>query len=151
MNKPPGIKLSGRGLTVLMFSVIFTTMSILITGTILMGRAADKPLPVDVTIGNRMMPVADGSGAVMTEVVVIENNSEAEIPNLDISINKQYFLYQGTPLKEGDELVVPQAIFSTKSNQRYDCKKYPVTKIIVTGKLPSGARGVFEKKFQPAN
>lgn len=147
MKHKPAYQLSGRGLSALLFTVIATTMTILVVSTLSMGRAVDKPLPVDVAVGKRPVPVPGGGGAMMTDVVILSNQSGDSIPNLDISINSQYFLYRDAPLAQGEELVLPQSIFSTKSSQRYDPERYPLTSITVTGRLPSGSRGVIEKAF----
>lgn len=143
----PARQLSGRKVTVILYTAVLATISTVLIGTYSMGRPSDAPLPVDVTIEKRPVPVPDGTGAVVTDVIVVKNNSDDEFPKLDISINGQYFLYRDSPLMPREELVVPQSIFSTKSNLRYDCKKYPIDSIVVTGRLPSGSRGVHEIEF----
>jgi len=56
-------------------------------------------------------------------------------------------LYRDSPVLPAERLVFPQSIFSTKSNQRWVPGRYPLTKISVTAKLPSGRRGVKIERF----
>ncbi|MEZ6086529.1 MAG: hypothetical protein R3C05_00530 [Pirellulaceae bacterium] len=140
----PGPRLSGPKTTLMLYGLIVVTISIVVGATIWMGRASDKALPVSAKLDRRMVPVADGSGAIPAEVIVLKNLSDHEIAKVDISINGQYFLYRNSPLAANEELVLPQNIFSTKSNMRYNPEKYPVESITVTGRLPSGSRGVHE-------
>ena len=111
------------------------------------GKAADKPLPVRIELDRRPIQAAHSRGAVVTDVVVIENLSDRSIPNLTADLNGQYFLYRSSPLGPGETLVLPQMIFKTKSNQTFNPKTYPVTEVTVTGRLPSGARGVTQVPF----
>ncbi len=111
------------------------------------GRAAEHTLPVNITLDRRFVETRDGTGAVLTDVVVVESLADFDIPNVTLDLNGQYFLYQDSPLKAGDTLVLPQQIFATKSNQRFTPGRYPIEDVTVTGKLPSGARGVTETPF----
>ena len=142
----PG-QISGKKAIILLYAAVIPTLAAVVASAYSFGRPSDDPLPVTVTLEKRSVPVPDGSGALLTDVVVVHNDSDEPIPNLDISINKQYFLYRNSALDPGEEFVVPQAIFSTKSNQRYNPQRYPPTKVIVTGKLPSGGRGVHKMKI----
>lgn len=142
----PEPKLSGRGLTLLLLLVCLLPLAVLTGYAVMHGPATDKSLPVEVEIGKRPVMLASGEGAVLADVVVIRNQADYAIPNLTIDLNSQYFLYQHQPLQVGEELVLPQEIFSTKSNQRWVPGRYPLTEINVTGRLPSGARGVIEYK-----
>ena len=136
-------RLSSRGLTLALLAACLLPLISLSIYAIIVGGTRDKPLPVIVEIGRRPDPVPDGSGAVLTEVVIIRNLADFEIPRLTIDLNGQYFLHREKPLEIGEELVLPQQIFSTKSNQRWQPGTYPITEINVTGQLPSRARGVF--------
>ena len=140
----PGPRLSGPKVTVLLYASIILTISIVVGATIWMGRASDKPLPVSTELDRRLVPVADGSGSTPADVIVLTNLTDHEIAKVDISINGQYFLYRNSPLAPREELVLPQTIFSTKSNMRFNPKNYPVESITVTGRLPTGSRGVHE-------
>lgn len=107
------------------------------------------PLPVQVTLDNQPVITVSGKGAVMTEVVVIENLSDHEIAKLTIDINGQYLLLQNSPLQIGETLTLPQRVFTDKrSSQRFEPSKYEVEDVVVTGQLPSGARGVSKFDFE---
>ncbi len=100
-----------------------------------------------------MQPVkaSDGSGAVITEVVVVQNLANHEIKRLSVEINGQYLLHRASPLEASQTLVLPQRIFTDKrSSVRLDPLKYPVTEVVVTGQLPNGARGLSQFEFEPA-
>ena len=139
-----GPSLGARGLTLSLLAACFIPLAGLSIYAITVGGAYDKPLPVEVAIDVRPVELASGGGAVLAPVVVIRNLADFEIPRLTIDLNGQYFLHQDAPLRVGEELVLPQEIFSTKSNQRWKPGVYPITEINVTGQLPSRARGVLE-------
>ena len=143
----PAPQLSGTGLTLSLIAVcLFPLVGLSLYAT-LYGRAASKPLPVSVSLGQDIVESPSGEGGVLTEVVVIENLSEHHIPNLTVDLNGQYFLYRDSPLGKGETLTLPQAIFMTKANQRFVPGRYPITEVTVTGRLPSNARGVTETQF----
>ncbi len=143
----PTATLSGRGLLMLLLAVCLFPLISLSLYAVLFGRAAQHTLPVQVLLDRRFVETRDGDGAVLTEVVVIENLADFDIPNLTLDLNGQYFLYQDSPLQAGETLVLPQQIFATKANQRFVPGRYPIDEVTVTGKLPSGARGVSEVLF----
>ena len=107
-----------------------------------------KPLPVEVQLDRQPVETTSGMGAVLTEVVVVRNLSNHEIPRLTLEINEQYLLFQDPPLAVGESLVLPQRVFTDKrSSQRFNPAKYNVEEIVVTGQLPSGSRGVSKFEF----
>ena len=112
------------------------------------GRPSDAPLDVKVTVGHEPVEAFGSQGAVLTEVVTIENLTGHELPNLTVDLNGQYFLHRQSPVAVGERLVLPQQIFATKSNQRWVPGTYPLTEINVTAKLPSGRRGVKIVSFE---
>ncbi len=146
----PAPKLSRWGLTLALLATCLVPLTALSVYAAFFGRAADRPLPVRVLLDRRPVETADGQGAVLTEVVVIENLAEAPIPNLTADLNGQYFLYRDSPLDVGQSIVVPQSVFATKSNQRFVPGRYRITEVNVTGRLPSGARGVTTVEFDTA-
>lgn len=143
----PGPTLSPRGLTLLWLAVCLIPLTAITVYALVYGRASDEPLPVAVSLDKRPVQTAAGGGAMVTDVVVVSNEGGFDIPNLTIDLNGQYFLYRQSPLEAGEELVLPQAIFATKSNQRFVPGRYPITQVNVTGRLPNGARGVAEVRF----
>lgn len=143
----PAPQLSSRGLLLALLMVCLLPLAGLSLYAIFYGSAADRPLPVGVKLERRPVQAADGQGAMLADVVVIENLADHDIPQLTADLNGQYFLYQDAPLKEGETLVVLQSAFATKSNQRFEPGSYPITEVNVTGRLPSGARGVAEFEF----
>lgn len=112
------------------------------------GRPHDAPLDVEVTAGREPVQSVDGQGAVITDVITIENRSGHELPNMTADLNGQYFLYRDSPVAVGERLVLPQQIFATKSNQRWVPGRYPLEHVTVTAKLPSGRRGVKIVRFE---
>ena len=134
--------LSGWALTLALLATCLVPLTALSLYATFFGRAADKPLPVRVTLDLRPLETVDGRGALMTAVVVIENLADHPIPNMTADLNGQYFLYRDSPLDVGQTIVVPQNVFATKSNQRFVPGRYAITEVNVTGRLPSGARGV---------
>lgn len=113
-------------------------------------ESVDGPsLPVAVHLDRQPVETANGTGAVVTEVVVISNLSDHDIPKLTLDINGQYLLFRDSPLGRGETLVLPQRVFTDKrSSQRFNPSKYAVEDVLVTGQLPSGARGVTKFAFE---
>ncbi len=143
----PTPKLSGTALTIALLTVSILPLAGISLYATLYGRAAEKPLPVEVQLDRQLVIDESGQGGLVTDVVVIKNLSEHPIPNLTVDLNGQYFLYRDSPLGENETLVLPQAIFMTKANQRFTPGRYPITDVTVTGRLPSNARGVTEVAF----
>jgi hypothetical protein len=144
----PTARLSSRGLVLLLLGVCLAPLTGLTFYAVRWGRAAEKQLPVLVQFDQRYVPTVNNGPAVLTDVVVIINDSDFEIPQLTININGQYFLYQDQPLKVSEKRAVPLQIFATKANQRWVLGRYPIESVTVTGRLPSGARGVTESLFE---
>ena len=106
-------------------------------------------LPVRVTLDRQPVETANGSGAVVTEVVVVTNLADHPIPKLSVDVNGQYLLFRDSPLKIEEALVLPLRVFTDKrSSQRFNPEKYDVEDVTVTGQLPSGARGVTQFLFE---
>ena len=143
----PTARLSGRGLLLLLLLVSLLPLSALSLYAVFFGRAADRQLPVEVSLDKRPVEALGNQGLILTDVVVIKNNADYSIPNLTVNLNGQYFLYQNAPLDVAQTLVLPQQIFKTKANQVFVPGRYPIDEVTVTGKLPSGARGVTEVVF----
>ncbi len=139
--------LSGKGLTAALLLACILPLLGLTLYAIVVDLPYDRQLPVIVEIGKRPVPVPGGGAAIVADVVILKNQADYEIPRLTIDLNGQYFLHRDKPLGAGEELVLPQQIFSTKSNQRWVPGAYPLTSINVTGQLPSKARGVLEIKY----
>jgi hypothetical protein len=144
----PAPKLTGRAFTLLLLSTCFVPLIGLTVYATFFGRASDADLPVDVGVGVEPIETVGGQGAILTEVIWLKNNFDRDLPNLTIDLNGQYYLYRQSPLKPGERLVLPQQIFSTKSNQRWVPGRYPITEINVTAKLPSGRRAVKTIEYQ---
>lgn len=150
----PTARLTGKQFFGLLLLMCLLPLAGLTCYAVFFGRAHDTPLKVDVGISKEPIPTADGSGALMTDVVWIKSLYDEDLLNVTIDLNGQYFLYRQSPLHAGERLVLPQQIFSTKSNQRFRPGRYPITEINVTGKLPSGRRAVKTATFaedRPAN
>lgn len=143
----PVPQLSSRGLFLSLAAVCLLPLIALTAYAIIFGKASEHKLPVTVSIDRRPLPTVDGSRRILEDVIVIENEADFEIPNLTLNLNGQYFLYQDQPLAIGESLVVRQAAFATKSSQRWVPGLYRIDEVTVTGKLPSGARGVTEVQY----
>lgn len=141
----PTLQLSSLGLGLSLLAMV----TIGLTVYALFPEHVDGPtLPVEVRLDRKPVQTADGQGAVVTEVVVIRNLADHEIPRLTLDINGQYLLFRKSPLKVGQTLVLPQRVFTDKrSSQRFNPSKYKVEDVTVTGQLPSGARGVTRFEF----
>jgi hypothetical protein len=110
---------------------------------------ASMAIPGRVTLDRQVVETKAGGGGTLTNVVVLENLSEAEIPRLSIEVNGQYLLHRDSPLGQAEPLVLPLQVFTDKrSSQRYNFVKYPPKEVIVTGQLPSGARGISKFEFE---
>lgn len=138
----PARTLSPRALTILLLLTCLVPLIALSGYAALFGKARDAPLEVEVVIGKEPVEMLGGQAAVLTDAIVIRNLTDDELPNLTIDLNGQYFLHRQSALGPRERLVFPQQIFATKSNQRWVPGRYPITKISVTAKLPSGRRGV---------
>ena len=143
----PVAQLSARGLFLALAAVCLFPLITLSVYAVVFGKASEHPLPVRVLIDRRPLPTQDGSAQLLEAVVVIESQVDFDIPNVTVNLNGQYFLYQDKPLTARETLLVRQAAFATKSNQRWVPGRYRLTEITVTGKLPSGARGVTEVQY----
>lgn len=106
------------------------------------------PLPVSVSVEEAPVETTNGKFAVMTEVIRVTNTSDGGIGNLTVEINGQYLMTQASPLEPGESIVLPQQVFTDKrSSQRFDPAKTEVEEVVVTGQLPSKARGVSQFEF----
>lgn len=143
----PAPQLSTRGLFLALGAVCLFPLITLSAYAVVFGKASEHKLPVSILVDRRPLPTIDGKAKMLDDVVVIQSEVDFNIPNVTINLNGQYFLYQDRPLAAREELVVRQAAFATKSSQRWVPGRYPITDITVTGKLPSGARGVTEIQF----
>lgn len=143
----PTPRLGGWGLTLALLATCLVPLTGLSLYAVFFGRAADRPLPVRITVDRVPIETADGRAALLTDVIRIENLADHAIPNVTADLNGQYFLYRDSPLSVGETIVIPQNVFATKSNQRFAPGRYPIEVIHVTGRLPSGARGVAEAQF----
>ena len=142
----PTLQLSRRGLLLSLAAMAMVGISVY---AIFPDSVGGPPLPVKVTVDMQPVELTEGGIAKLTEVVVIENLSESEIPRLGIEINGQYLLHRKSPLPVGEPLVLAQRVFTDKrSSQRYRPDKYPAKEIIVMGQLPSGSRGVSKFEFE---
>ena len=84
-----------------------------------------------------------------SETIVLTNLTDHAIPRFSIEINGQYLLFRQTPLGKKERLELPQRVFTDKrSNHRFNPVKYPVEEVVLTGQLPSGARGVTRFLFE---
>jgi hypothetical protein len=142
MPQPP--RLSAFALTLALAATIVSTLGILGIYAWKFGRAREKSLPVTVEIGQFPVPTLDGGVAVLAPAIRLRNQSDAPIPNLAITVNKDFHLYRDSPMPEQGELVLPLEIFKTKSNQTFRPQSMEVRKITVYGQLPSHARGVID-------
>lgn len=142
----PTLQLSSRGLLISLAAMALVGIGVY---AIFPDSVGGPPLPVNVTVGTQVVELSEGGIAKLTDVVVIENLSENEIPRLGIEINGQYLLHRESPLPVGEPLVLPQRVFTDKrSSQRYRPDKYPAKDIVVMGQLPSGSRGVSKFEFK---
>jgi len=143
----PVTRLSSLGLMLALAATCLVPLCGLTVYATFFGRAADRKLPVLVELANRPIDRASGRGAVLDHVVVVTNTADFDIPNVTVDLNGQYFLYRDSPLMAGQSIVIRQSIFATKANQMFVPGRYPITDVTVTGKLPSGGRGVTEVLF----
>ena len=140
----PTPQMSSRQLILALIAVCLAPLITLSGYAVLYGKASEQKLPVEILVDRRLLPTIDGRGQMLDDVLVIKNENDFDIPNVTLNLNGQYFLYQDKPLAAGETLVVRQAAFATKSSQFWEPGVYQITKILVTGRLPSGARGVTE-------
>jgi hypothetical protein len=144
----PTATLAPKTLTMLLIATCLAPLITLSGYAMFFGKASDAPLDVNVVVAKEPVEALGGQGAILTDVIAIENLTDYELPNLTMNLNGQYFLYRDSPVLPGERLVFPQSIFATKSNQRWVPGRYALTKISVTAKLPTGKRGVKIVKFE---
>ena len=141
----PSLQLSRRGLLLSLAAMVGVGMAVY---AMFPDSVGGPDLPVDVQLGIRPVPTTDGTGAMSTEVVMVQSLVDHEIRRLSVEINGQYLLFRESPLQPRESLVLPQRIFTDKrSSARFNPSKYPVEEITVTGQLPSGARGLSQFEF----
>lgn len=144
-NIAPTLQLSRLGLILSLMAMVAVGLSVY---AIFPESVGGPSLPVEVRLDHQPVETANGRGAVITEVVVVSNLTEFDIPRLSLDINGQYLLFRDSPLGKGQTLVVPQRVFTDKrSSQRFNPSKYDIEEITVTGQLPSGARGMTRFEF----
>ncbi len=142
----PTLQLSRRGLLLSLLAMVGAGLGVY---AMFPKSVGGPPLPVEVRLDRQPVQSANGMGAVVTEVVVVQNTSDHDVPKLTLDINGQYLLFRASPLAKGESLVLPQRVFTDKrSSQRFDPSKYGVDDVKVTGQLPSGARGVTTFEFE---
>lgn len=145
----PTLRLSRTGLVLSLLAMVTTGLGVY---ALFPESVGGPPLPVEVSVESKPVETTSGRGAIVTEVVVVKNASENEIPKLTIEINGQYLIIQDKPLSIGETLVLPQSIFTDKrSSQRFNPGKYDVADVTVTGQLPNGARGVSKFEYEHSN
>jgi hypothetical protein len=141
----PTLRLSRRGLILSLLSMVAAGLSVY---ALFPDSVGGPRLPVEVRLDQQPVETANGQGEVLTEVVVIKNLTDHAIPRLSLDINGQYLLFRDSPLAQREVLVLPQRVFTDKrSSQRFNPSKYAVREVVVTGQLPSGARGVTSFEF----
>lgn len=141
----PTLRLSRRGLILSLLAMVGVGLGVY---ALFPSSVGGPSLPVEVTLDRRLVETVGGQGAIVTEVVVVRNLADHPIPRLSIDINGQYLLFRDSPLNVAEELVLPQQVFTDKrSSYRFDPSQYDVEDIVVTGQLPSGARGVTKFEF----
>lgn len=141
----PTLQLSSRGLTFALLAMAAFGLSVY---AMFPASVGGPPLPVNVVLDHQPIETVGGQGALLTEVIVVQNTADHEIKRLSIEINGQYLLFQNSPLGAGEQRALPQRVFTDKrSSQRFNPSKYDVEDVIVTGQLPSGARGVTKFEF----
>lgn len=142
----PTLQLSRRGLVLCLLAMVATGLSVY---ALFPESVGGLRLPVEVQLDRQPVDTVGGTGAVVTEVVVIKNLSDHEIGKLTLQINGQYLLIRASPLAKGETLVLAQRIFTDKrSSQRFNPTKYDVKDVTVAGQLPSGARGITKFEFE---
>jgi len=142
----PTFRLSSRGLTIALFTMVAVGLGVY---AIFPESVGGPPLPVTVSLSRQAVETTGGQGALLTEVIVIENGADHELKRVSIEINRQYLFFQKRPLAAGEKLILPQRIFTDKrSSQRFNPTKYDVGDVVVTGQLPSGSRGVTKFEFE---
>ncbi|MGI9474873.1 MAG: hypothetical protein ACR2NZ_25305 [Rubripirellula sp.] len=142
----PTLKLSRIGLILSLLAMVGAGLGVY---ALFPDSVGGPPLPVNIRLERQPVETANGSGAVVTEVIVVANQTDHEIPKLSVDINGQYLLIRDSPLQPSESLVLPLRVFTDKrSSQRFNPDKYPVEDVTVTGQLPSRARGVTQFLFE---
>lgn len=142
----PTLQLSRRGLILSLGSMVLAGLGVY---ALFPASVGGPPLPVEVELDKQPMVTKDNHSVVVTEIVRVKNLTSHEIPKLSIEINGQYLLFRDSPLAAEEVLELPQRVFTDKrSSQRFNPSKYRVEEIVVTGQLPSLARGVSCFEFE---
>ncbi|MEM1070183.1 MAG: hypothetical protein AAGG48_25305 [Planctomycetota bacterium] len=142
----PTLQLSRTGLILSLFAMVLGGVSIY---RMFPESVGGPPLPVEVELDEQPVVTTGNQGVVITEIVRVRNLADYEIPKLSIEINGQYLLFRESPLQANEVLELPQRVFTDKrSSQRFNPSKYDVEEIVVTGQLPSNARGVSTFEFE---
>ncbi|MDA8744086.1 hypothetical protein N9N28_05590 [Rubripirellula amarantea] len=141
----PTLRLSRRGLIASLLAMVVVGLSVY---AIFPESVGGPPVPVKVTLGRQPIETPGGAGAVLADVVIVENLTDHPIAKLTVDINGQYLYLQNAPLEPRQSLTLPQRMFTDKrSSARFEPTKYHVEDIAVTGQLPTGARGVSKFEF----
>lgn len=141
----PTLQLSRRGLILSLAAMVAAGLGVY---GVFPERVGGPSLPVEVELDEKPIVTTGNQGVVLTKIVRVRNLADHEIPRLSVEINGQYLLMQNSPLAIGEALELPQEVFTDKrSSQRFNPDKYQVEEIVVTGQLPSNARGVSTFEF----
>ncbi|KAA5547136.1 hypothetical protein FYK55_01595 [Roseiconus nitratireducens] len=142
----PSMRLSRLGLIVAFAVMIAAGLAVY---ALFPASVGGPSLPVAVSIDRDAVTMPGGQGAVLTPVVRVTNQADFPLGRLTIELNGQYLLMQASPLPAGESIVLPQEIFTDKrSSQRFNPGRYRVEEVVVTGQLPSNARGVSKFEFE---
>ena len=145
----PTLKLSRLGLIVSLLAMVAFGLGVY---AIFPDSVGGPPLPVKVTLDRQAVSAPGNTGAILTDVVLLENLIDAPIAKLTVDINGQYLYLQNAPLEPRQILSLPQRMFTDKrSSTRFEPVKYPIEDIVVTGQIPSGARGVSKFEFSESS
>lgn len=145
LRQAPTLRLTRTGLIACLSAMVIGGLSVY---SLFPEQVGGPPLPVNVRVELQPVETTSGVGALMTEVVVVENLIDDEIRKLSIDINGQYLYIQNSPLAANEVLVMPQRAFTDKrSHTRFDPVKYPIEDIVVAGQLPNSSRGVSKFEF----
>ncbi len=102
----------------------------------------DPVLRVDASVGPRAWPSDLAPDARVVPCVILNNPTNQDWVNVNLSINEQFFFAYPETIRAGEEIFIPLKFFQTRGNQYYPPESYELKLLTVYAQIPSGARAI---------
>ncbi len=140
----PGKTLSRTQLTLILVLVTLIPFGLVVFLYTQMPDHRDPVLRANVTIGPRAWPSDQADDARIVMCVILQNPTDEEWRQLNMSINDQFHFFDPEPVRPGGEVFVPLKFFHTKGNANYPPERQKLESLTIYAQVPSGARAILK-------